>query len=252
VIEPALARRFVEIVANYSPDPDEARSIVFDHLRHADYISCAIQDNKVVGVLVTSSNTAQTPFARRRLPVIYQRMLFLDPSIIGRGIGVRLFVRSLYDQFGLLWPFRRFVLVCRTQSAKVARKMRSFSRVYPQLDRPVPAVVRSFAESMLVQLGATRLDDKFRLIGTLQGLEGQDYSEYWQRYLRSSSDTDSRLILDTAFYMDQGRVRNTGAFLLMIGYARPLALAGLLLTFLRPANVILRRIKPDGRDEAAG
>ena len=132
---------------------------------------------------------------------------------------MRLQVRALRAQLGWAWPVRRFVVVCRTQSPIIARKI---------------ARVREFAERLVPLLGAEALDRDFRLIGPLRDCAGRDYTEIWERYLRADDPDCDRLMLDAAFYTRNGRLYNRGTSLLMVGYARPLALTGLLLVKLRP------------------
>jgi hypothetical protein len=149
-------------------------------------------------------------------------MLYLHPGFLYRGLGLRLLQVTMKDLFGWFWPFRRLVSFCRTQNPVVAKFMDLYNISYPQYKQPIPDNIRQFAESLLPFLKADFLDQQFRLAGTLSAVEGMDYTDIWNRYYHRHNNDYEKLMLSSAFEERQGRIINSGAFILMIGYARPL------------------------------
>jgi hypothetical protein len=149
-------------------------------------------------------------------------MLYLHPGFLYRGLGLRLLAATMRDLFGWFWPFKRLVAICRTQNPIVAKFMNLYNISYPKYNQPIPAEIRNFAESLLPLLGAESLDGKFRLEGTLSAFSGADYTDIWNRFYHRRDDAFERLMLDSAFEEREGRIFNSGAGILMIGYAKPL------------------------------
>jgi GNAT superfamily N-acetyltransferase len=216
-------KRLLEITLHYFPRPDVTEPMIRHHLEQSTAAVLARRDGKIIGFGAATCLTRQTPFAGRPLPVIFQRMLYLDPEARYKGIGVRLQVEILCECMGLLWPFRRFVLVCRTLSPSVAKALGKFTRVFPKYGVSVPPEVRGFAESMLPVIGSGELDERFALIDALEPFKGDDYSDIWRKYLHSGSEPHDRLLLDAMYIERDGRIINSGCCLMMIAYARPLA-----------------------------
>lgn len=164
----------------------------------------------------------KTPFYPRPVNVIYQRMLYLQPSVLYQGIRTPLILATMRDLLGRLWPLKRIVTFCRTQNPVVAKMMNMYSISYPQYRQAVPDKIRKFAEGLLATLGAESLDEKFRLIGTLRKFEGMDYTEQWNQYPHIKNNHYEKLMLDSAFAEKNGCVINSGASILLIAYAKPL------------------------------
>lgn len=224
-ITAAEVRRLTEIVTIYFPDFEETRKIINHHVQCADSLRLARDEaGEIVGFSIASVTRQQTPFYPRPIPLVFQRMLYLDPSILKRGLGKRLAVATFRDLMGLLWPFRRFALVCRTQNPVVARMMDIHSVSYPHCGEAMPAEVRRFGESLLSMLGATALDDRCRLLGTLDQFRGVDYTDIWNRHLHLRNDSYEKLMLGTVFAQEDGRIINQGALLFMAAYSKPLQL----------------------------
>ena len=100
--------------------------------------------------------------------------------------------------------------------------MAMYNVYYPQYLQPLPADIRKFAESLSPLLGAESIDEEFRLIGTLSKFRGADFTDIWDRYYHRRDDDYERLMLHSAFEEKDGRIINSGAFVLMIAYAKPL------------------------------
>lgn len=144
-----------------------------------------------------------------------------DPSVLYRGIHILLVLPTMQDLLGWLWPCKRIVIFCRTQNPIVAKIMVLYNVSYPQYKQKMPAAIRKFAESLLPILCAESLDNKFRLTGTLAVFRGMDYTDKWNRYFHIGNNNYEKLILKSVFEEKDGRVINSGAYLLMIGYAKP-------------------------------
>jgi hypothetical protein len=215
-------QRMAEIAANYIPDKQVVEELLGKHLRDAHAVRLAILDDDVVGFSIASKYRLQTPFYPRPINVLYQRMLYLDPSILYRGLGLRLLAVTLRDLFGFLWPFTRFAAFCRTATPIVAKYMHMYSLAYPQLGKPIPEAIQVFGEDLLPLLDSDSLDEEFRLLGPLKAMVGVDYTETWNRFYRHDNSHYEQLMLNSAFEEKDGRVISKGAFILMIAYAKPL------------------------------
>lgn len=211
-----------KIVANYFPDQKLMEETVRNHMKQANTVRLALYEGVIVGFSIASKYRMMTPFYPRRVNVIYHRMLYLDPDVLYHGIGIQLLLATMKDLFGWLWPFKRIVAFCRTQSPVVAKFMNMYNVAYPQYNQPLPEEIRRFSESLLPVLGAESLDKKFRLIGTLQTFSGANYTDKWNRHYRRRDDNYEKLMLNSAFKEKDGRIINSGAFILMIAYAKPL------------------------------
>lgn len=211
-----------EIIAHYFPDPRLMEATVRDHLKQATTVRLAWSQDRIVGFSVASGYRMHTPFYPKPANVIYQRMLYLDPEHLYRGLGLRLLSVTLKDLFGWLWPFKRLVAICRTQNPVVARIMDMYNVSYPQHEQLLPPEIRKFGESLLPILGAGSLDARCRLVGTLTAFAGMDYTDIWNRFLHRRNNKYEALMLNSAFKEENGRVINSGAFVLMIAYAKPL------------------------------
>ena len=210
------------IVANYFPDRQLMEGVIRTHLKQSDTVRLAIHESRIIGFSVASKHRFKTPFYPRPVNVIYQRMLYLDPEFLYRGMGLKLLALTMKDLFGWLWPFKRVVAVCRTQNPVVAKLIAMYNQSYPRYQQPVPADVRKFGESLLPMLDAQSIDVDFRLIGTLEEFGGADFTDTWNRYYHRRDDDYEKLMLHSAFEELKGRIINRGAFVLMIGYAKPL------------------------------
>ncbi|MEJ2310487.1 MAG: hypothetical protein P8Z78_14420 [Gammaproteobacteria bacterium] len=196
--------------------------IVRLHLEAADTIRLALHEDEIVGFSVASRYKMKTPFYPHPVNTVYQRMLYLHPEFLYRGLGIRLLLATMKDLFGWFWPFKRLVAICRTQNPVVARFMDLYNIVYPRHKQPVPDNIRQFAESLVPLLQAKYLDQQFRLVGTLSDFKGVDQTDTWNRYYHHRANDYEKLMLSSVFEERQGRIINSGSFLLMIGYARPL------------------------------
>ena len=215
-------RRMVEIMIHYFQDPDLMEKVLYSHIEHADTVRLAWNENQIVGFSIASKLKQNTPFYPAPVNILFQRMLYLDPEVFYHGLGLRLAAATMRDLFGLFWPFKRFVTICRTQNPRVVKLMNMYNVTYPQYNQALPAAIRKYGESLLPLLGASELDPKCRLIGTLDAFKDKDYTEIFNRFLRYNHNLYENMILESAFRVEDGRIFNSGAFILLIGYARPL------------------------------
>lgn len=211
-----------EIVVHYFPDQRLMEETIRNHLKQAGTVRLAWRQDRIVGFSIASGYKMLTPFYPKPANVIFQRMLYLDPDILYRGLGLRLLSVTLKDLFGWLWPLKRLICICRTQNPVVARIMDMYNVSYPQHQQPVPQEIRNFGESLLPILGADSLDEQCRLVGTLTSFAGRDYTDIWNRFLHRRNNKYETLMLNSAFKEEKGRIINSGAFVLMIAYAKPL------------------------------
>ena len=214
--------RMVEIVTHYLPNQSLMKNILHHHIDQADTIRLAWHENRIVGFSIASKLKKLTPFYPRQINVLFERMLYLEPDALYCGLGLRLMGATLRDLFGPLWPLKRFAVICRTQNPVVVKMMNTHNVTYPQYNRPLPDDIRQFSESLLPLLNAKALDDKCRLIGTLEAFTGMDYTDIWNRYLHHGKNKYEALILDSAFNIKEGRIINSGCFTYILAYSKPL------------------------------
>jgi hypothetical protein len=218
----ADVERLIEIAVVYFPNHEETGKLLRRHIECADSLRIARdKDNRIVGYSIASASRQLTPFYPRPITLVYQRMLYLDPDILKKGLGKRLLCATFADLLGPFWPFRRLALVCRTLNPVVARMMDMHSLSYPHLGEQLPDEVRRFAESLLPMLGARELDAQCRLLGTLDEFKGVDYTDIWNRHLHKRNEAYEELMLTTVFAREDGRIINNGALLFMIAYSKP-------------------------------
>ena len=222
-ITAAEVRRLTEIATVYFPDFEETIKIVNHHVQCADSLRLVRDENDlIVGYSIGSVTRQQTPFYPRPIPLVFQRMLYLAPDILKRGLGKRLLVATVRDLLGPFWAFRHFALVCRTQNPVVARMMDMHTVSYPHQGERLPDDIRQFGESLLPMLGATAMDDRCRLIGTLDKFRGVDYTDIWNRHLHKREDSYEELMLGTVFTRTDEKIINNGALVFMAAYSKPL------------------------------
>jgi hypothetical protein len=210
------------IMANYFPDQKLMEDTIRGHMNHTNTVRLALRDDEIVGFSVASKYKMMTPFYHRPVNVIYQRMLYIEPGILYRGVGIRLLLVTMKDLFGSIWPLKRIAAICRTQNPVVAKYMNMYNVAYPQYGQSVPAEIRKFAVSLLPVLGAESLDENFRLVGTLREFAGEDFTDTWNKYFHRRNNDYEKQMLNSAFEQKDGRVINSGALVLMIAYAKPL------------------------------
>lgn len=214
-------QRMTDIVTHYFPKPELIEEMLRSHLAHANTVCLAWHQNRIIGFSIASKYKKITPFYPRPIDVLYQRMLYLEPDALYRGVGLRLLSTSLRDLFGILWPCKRFVTICRTQNPVVVKMMNMYDKTYPQYGHTLPATVRQFIEGLLPMLHANKIDEQCRLVGTLDEFKGMDYTDIWNSYMHSHTGKHEEHMLHTAFKKENNKIVNTGAFVLMIGYAKP-------------------------------
>lgn len=213
--------RLLDITQHFFPNEAVMRNTMLTHLENADSVRLAMSKDRIIGFSIASRHRKLTPFYRKPVNLIYARMLYLDPDAMYRGLGLRLLSATLKDLFGWFWPFRRMVSVCRTQNPVVAKIMSMCDDVYPKYHQAIPENIHQFAESLLPMLGAQAVDDKFRLIGTMDVFKGADYSDIWNRFLHRRNNEYEALMLESAFEETEDLIINSGAFVLFIAYIKP-------------------------------
>jgi len=221
-VEGSVLNEMSEIVSNYYPLVHENKQIINDHLAGSNSLVVARENHKITGFSSASVIKQKTPFCRYRVPVIFQRMLYIHPGILYRGIGPALLRETFVQLLGPFWFLRGFVLICRTQNPVVVKMMTRFTDYYPRENESLPADIRNFAESFLTILHATELDEKCCLTGSLSAYTDMDYTKIWNDVLHRSKNRFDDLILSSTFRREGDRIINSGAFLLLIGYSRPL------------------------------
>jgi hypothetical protein len=222
-IAPSDVEQLIEIALVYFPDYEETSKLLRHHIQCADSLRIARRNNNViVGFSIASRTKRLTPFYPRPICLLYQRMLYLSPDILYKGLGKRLLTATFRDLLGPLWPFRRFALVCRTLNPVVARMMDMHTISYPHFGEDPPREIKEFGESLLPMFDARELDEQYRLLGTLDAFKNVDYTEIWNRHLHKHVNSYERLMLNSAFTETNGRIINNGSLIFMVAYSKPL------------------------------
>lgn len=213
----------VRIVAHYFPRDFDLKSMLDEHLDPDSCIHIAEQNDKIIGYSVNSCSYRKTPFHKKNIPVFYQHLLYVDPTVQHKAVGLELQIAGLRYQLGFFWLLRRFVVVCLTNNPQVLRIISQYNEYYPRQDGALPEAVYAFCRQLGPMLGFSRIDRRLLVYGTNETiLEGEDYTSAWTSFLRSGYAGFDQMVLNTAFASTNGRVVHTGALLLAIGYARPM------------------------------
>lgn len=214
--------RMVEIVVHYFPDQKLMKETLSIHIKQADTIRLAWYEDRIVGFSIASKYKKLTPFYPKPINLLFERMLYLEPNALYKGLGLRLLGATLRDLFGIFWPFKRFAAMCRTQNPVVVKIMNMYNVTYPQYKKPLPNNIREFSESLLPILNAKKLDENSLLIGTLEAFKGADYTDIWNGIFHRGRNPYEDMVLNTAFSKDNNRIINNGAFIFLLAYSKPL------------------------------
>jgi len=213
----------VRIVAHYFPRHFDVESMLAEHLAEDSCVLVAEQDEKIIGCSVNSCSYRKTPFHNKDLPIFYQRLLYVDPGAQHKAVGLKLQTAGLRYQLGLLWLFRRFVVVCLTSNPQVLRAVSQYNEYYPRQDGALPQAVYAFCQQLGPMMGFSRIDRRLSVYGTNESkLEGEDYTSEWISFIQSGHAEFDQMVLNTAFAARNGKIAHTGALLMAIGYARPM------------------------------
>lgn len=213
----------VRIVAHYFPRDFDVESMLAEHLDQDSCVHIAEQKDKIIGYSVNSCSYRKTPFHKKDLPVFYQRLLYVDPIVQHKAIGLALQTAGLRYQLGFFWLFRHFVVVCLTSNPQVLRAISQYNQFYPRQDGALAEEVYAFCQQLGPMMGFSRVDRRLLIYGTNETiLEGEDYTSEWTSFLRSGHAGFDQMILNTALATRNGKIAHTGALLMAIGYARPM------------------------------
>lgn len=212
-----------QIIAHYFPPDFDVRSMLIDHLDQDSCIHVAQQENKIIGFSVNSCSYQKTPFYKKTIPLIYQRLLYVYPTAQHQAIGLCLQIAGLRYQLGPCWLFRRFAAICLTSNPQVLRAIHQYNEYYPRQDDKLPQDVYAFCQQLGPEMGFGRVDRRLLVYGTNETtLEGQDYTSRWMSFLLSGHSEFDQMILERVFATRNGKIFHTGALLVAIGYARPM------------------------------
>ena len=214
--------RMAEIVVHYFPNQKIVEEVLSFHIKQADTIRLAWYEDRIIGFSIASKYKKLTPFYPKPINLLFQRMLYLDPNALYKGLGLRLLGVTLRDLFGIFWPFKRFAAMCRTQNPVVVKMMNMYNTTYPQYKQPLPANIREFSESLLPILDAKELDGNGLLIDTLEPFKGMDYTDIWNGIFHHGRNPYEEMVLNTAFSKENNRIINNGALIFLIAYSKPL------------------------------
>lgn len=214
--------RMVEIITNYFPNRILMAETVNNHLEQSDTVRLAWYEGRIIGFSIASKYKKLTPFYPKPINLFFQRMLYIEPGALYKGLGLRLLGATLRDLFGYFWPFKRFATICRTQNPVVVKMMNMHNITYPQDAQPLPDNIRKFSESLLPILSAEELDDKCLLVGSLEPFKGTDYTDIWNRVIHRRKNEYEEMVLKSAFKVENDRIINNGAFIFLLAYSKPL------------------------------
>jgi hypothetical protein len=234
--------RLVEIAKHFYPANFDVSAMIRHHIDAGATTILAMLGKEIVGFSMSSQVTRITPFYKRKIPVLYQRLLYIDPARRKQQIGVRLQIAVLRHHLGIFWLFRRFAMICITDNPLVVRAFGLYKTYYPNTRTSTPEEIISFGESLLPIVGGSSLDKNLLVHGTNEsGLTGLDYTSWWRKFLESGHHRYDDLLLSTVFTQSDGKIVHNGVSMLAIGYATPLNFVG------RFAQVVLQQRRKKAR-----
>ena len=213
--------RMVEIVTHYFPNQALMEEVLNTHIKQADTVRLAWYEGRIVGFSIASKYKKLTPFYPQPIDLFYQRMLYLEPGVLYKGLGLRLLGATLRDLLGFFWPFKRFAAICRTQNPVVMKIMNMYNETYPQYNQHLPDNIRKFSESLLPILNAKELDDKCLLAGTLEPFKDVDYTDIWNSIFHRRKNQYEDMVLNSAFKIKDNRIINNGKPIFLLAYSKP-------------------------------
>ncbi len=220
---PNYMSRLLDIASHYYPTYFDITKMLKHHFDAGGQLQLAVMDGDIVGFSVSSCEIRSTPFHEREIPVIYQRLLYVDTTVRRKLLGISLQIAVLRLHLGLFWLFKRFSLFCITDNPLIVRAFGQYNIYYPNAHIEPPPEIFSFCESLLPLLDGTALGKNLLVYGTNEStLKDFDYTNWWKKYLASGYTYYDELLLSTAFKTRQGKILHNGALLLVIGYARRL------------------------------
>lgn len=215
--------RLARIAAHYFPDDFDVETMLLQHLDRDSSVQVAEQNDEIIGISITSCRRSKTPFYKNDIPLFYQRILYVDPDTRGRAVGLRLQVAGLRYQLGAFWMFRRFAVICLTNSPEILRAFNQYSEYYPRQDHPVPGTVYEFCRQLGSIMDFERIDRHLLVYGTNESnLAGVDYTMKWERFLKSGHASYDQMILNGVFVTKDGKILHAGVLQLVVGYAGPM------------------------------
>jgi hypothetical protein len=215
--------RLARIAAHYFPEDFDVETMLLQHLGSDSCVQVAEQNDEIIGISITSCDRSKTPFYKKDVPLFYQRILYVDPGARGRAVGLRLQVAGLGYQLGAFWMFRRFAVICLTNSPKILRAFNQYGEYYPRQAHPVPGKVYEFCQQLGPTMGFERIDQHLLVYGTNESiLDGVDYTTKWERFLKSGHASYDRMILNSVFSAKDGKIFHTGVLQMVVGYAGPM------------------------------
>jgi len=215
--------RLTRVSAHYFPDNFDVKTMLLQHIGRDSCVQVAEQNDEIIGISITSCSKEKTPFYRKKIPLFYQRIIYVDPGARHQAVGLRLQVAGLDYQLGAFWMFRRFAVICLTNSPKILRAFSQYNDYYPRQDHPVPGNVYEFCRQLRSIMGFERIDQHLLVYGTNESnLDGVDYTTKWERFLRSGHEKYDRMILNSVFSTKDGRILHTGVLQMVVDYAGPM------------------------------
>jgi hypothetical protein len=192
------------------------------HLGQDSSVHVAEHKGHIIGYSFGSCSDRKTPFYKRKIPLFYQRQLFVDPALQHEAIGIALQTSGLRYHLGLFWLFRRFAVTSLTANPQVLRVLSLYNEFYPRPDGAVPDQIYSFCQQLGPMMGFSRVDRHLLVYGTSKKqLEGKDYTFRWENSLSSGNAKYDQMVLNAVFVPRDGKIVHTGRLLLGIGYAKP-------------------------------
>ena len=215
--------RLTRVAAHYFPEKFDVETMLLQHIGMDSCVQVAELNDEIIGISINSCSRRKTPFYRKEIPLFYQRILYVDPGARHHAVGLRLQVAGLDYQLGAFWMFRRFVVICLTNSPKILRAFSQYNEYYPRLDHPVPGNVYEFCRQQGSIMGFDRIDQQLLVYGTNESdLDGVDYTTKWEQFLKSGHAKYDRMIINGVFSTKKGKILHAGVLQMVVGYAGPM------------------------------
>jgi hypothetical protein len=213
--------QMTRIAAFYYPNNFDARSMLLEHITWDACIHVAVQSDQIIGFSINSCDYRKTPFCKTEIPLIFQKILYIDPVFQKRGVGIKLQIAGLRYHVGLLWIFSRFTVICLTNNPLILRAFSQYDVYYPRQEASIPADIYDFCKQLAPAMGFESIDQRLLVYGTNESiLDGADYTLLWKKFLFSGHDSYDQMILNRVFNTRDEKVFHRGTLQLAIGYAR--------------------------------
>lgn len=177
----------------------DEQHIYQNHIRkNAPDFCMMLQNGKIVAFQSYSCFTAQTPFRKKPIPVIYSGLLYKDKETRITSVSRKLSQQYLRKQLGMFWFMNPFIITTTTVSPRMVFELsQTFKTFYPLPGKQAPEKIQSFLTDIYHQYIHKPLAiDGFLVNDKGSGSSGEtDITGQWEKmYASRNPDTNDFFI----------------------------------------------------------